>query len=96
MPLYEFRCAAGGTFERNFPMGQVPAEVQCPDCGAEARKLLSPPRLSRMNSRAYGVIDATRRSAHEPAIVQGTLPAAGRQRAPSVTTNPLHRKLPRP
>ena len=41
MPLYEYRCADCGTdFEALVPAGRADAE-QCPDCGMEARRMLS-------------------------------------------------------
>ena len=41
MPLYEYRCAdCGHQFEALVPAGRADQE-SCPDCGAEARRLLS-------------------------------------------------------
>ena len=41
MPLYEYRCAdCGEEFEALVPAGRADAE-HCPDCGSEARRLLS-------------------------------------------------------
>jgi putative FmdB family regulatory protein len=41
VPLYEYRCAdCGGQFEALVPAGRADDE-HCPDCGAEARRLLS-------------------------------------------------------
>lgn len=40
MPTYEYRCAKGHEFERFQRMSDEPLEV-CPDCGAEAQRLLS-------------------------------------------------------
>lgn len=95
MPLYEFRCTDGTTFEAAHSMAEVPDSVNCPDCGAPARRRISPPRLSIAGTAAYSLIDATKRSAHSPAVVSSPGPGkSGRQRAHS--PNPLHQKLPRP
>ena len=41
MPLYEYRCGdCGQQFEALVPAGRADAE-QCPDCGMEARRMLS-------------------------------------------------------
>ncbi|MDT2008483.1 zinc ribbon domain-containing protein [Rhodococcus opacus] len=96
MPLYEFRCAADcGQFERSYPMADVPRSIPCPGCDGDAARLVSSPRLGHGSSPAMNLLDSTKRSAHEPAVVAGppARPSAGRS---PVTTNPLHRRLPRP
>ncbi|WP_424808124.1 FmdB family zinc ribbon protein [Rhodococcus sp. 27YEA15] len=95
MPLYEFRCTGCGPAERSFAMADVPSSIRCPGCGLESRRAVSPPRLSHGASAAMGLLDSTARSAHEPAVVRGRLPGAARTITPT-TSNPLHRKLPRP
>ncbi|WP_328799486.1 zinc ribbon domain-containing protein [Rhodococcus sp. T7] len=96
MPLYEFRCAADcGPFERSFPMADVPRSITCPGCEGDAARLVSSPRLGHGSSSAMQLLDATKRSAHEPAVVAGPPPRAATGRSP-VTNNPLHRRLPRP
>ncbi|MFB0834526.1 FmdB family zinc ribbon protein [Arthrobacter halodurans] len=94
MPLYEFRCPEGTTFEASFPMGQAPAELACAQCGEPAGRRISAPRLSVAGSAAFGLIDSTLRSAHEPEVVTG-LPGRSRRPATRYTTHPLHQKLPR-
>lgn len=93
MPVYEFGCAACGRFDRSFAMTDVPDATACPQCRSDARRLMSAGRLSRGASRAMRLWDDTKRSASEPAVVS-TVPGRGAPRP--VTTNPLHRKLPRP
>lgn len=98
MPLYAFRCPAGTEFDRTYPMSEVPASVDCPECGAAARRRMSAPRLSVAGSAAYRLLDSTAASAHEPQVVT-SLPGTGRPGAPGgarITRNPLHQKLPRP
>lgn len=94
MPLYEFRCPEGETAEAQFPMAQIPDAIDCPSCGQRATRRASSPRLSRAGSSAYGLIESTRRSAHQPEVVS-SLPSAGRTPT-RYTSNPLHQKLPRP
>lgn len=94
MPLYAFRCPDGTTFESSFAMADVPDAAPCPDCKKAARRQMSSPRLSMVNSAAFALIDATKRSAYEPDIVSGRTGAP--KRAARYTANPLHQKLPRP
>ncbi|MCQ1951306.1 MULTISPECIES: FmdB family zinc ribbon protein [Arthrobacter] len=101
MPLYAYRCAAGGSagsicpdFEVRLSMGSAPASLPCPDCGAPARRRFTAPNLSHASSSAYRLIESTERSASEPDVVRS--PGPGTRPAGRNTTNPLHRKLPRP
>ncbi len=42
MPIYEYRCAGcGSKFDKRLSMSASDTPVSCPDCGAEARRLLS-------------------------------------------------------
>ncbi|WP_009474798.1 FmdB family zinc ribbon protein [Rhodococcus sp. JVH1] len=96
LPLYEFRCAADcGPFERSFPMADVPGTTRCPRCDRDAVRRVSPPRLGHGLSSAMNLLDRTKRSAHEPDVITGPPPPATAGRS-SVTSNPLHRRLPRP
>ncbi|MDM7991572.1 zinc ribbon domain-containing protein [Arthrobacter sp. zg-Y877] len=103
MPLYAYRCAAGGSsgftcagFEVQLAMGSAPASLPCPVCGAPARRRFTAPNLSRSSSSAYRLIESTQRSAAEPAVVRSPGPVSGARPAGNITSNPLHRKLPRP
>lgn len=40
MPTYEYKCAEGHRFER-FQKMSDPPETECPDCGADAQRILS-------------------------------------------------------
>ncbi|MDH6281531.1 FmdB family zinc ribbon protein [Prescottella agglutinans] len=95
IPLYQFRCDHCGPFDRTFTMATVPDTSACPDCASDARRQVTAPRLGHGASTQMRLLDATARSASEPAVVQGPRPGGGRT-AQKVTTNPLHRKLPRP
>lgn len=94
MPLYDFRCPEGTVFESAFPMAMVPDSMPCPGCQQQARRQMSPPRLSIAGSAEFRLIDSTKRSAHEPEVVTGRTGAA--RQATRYTHNPLHQKLPRP
>ncbi|WP_067813319.1 FmdB family zinc ribbon protein [Nocardia inohanensis] len=92
MPLYEFRCRDCGSFDRSFSMAAVPDLTECPGCAAASRRQVGGGAFVRPGSAAARLIEATRRTASEPAVVGAP---KGRVSAP-VTRNPLHRKLPRP
>lgn len=94
MPSYSFRCAKGCHFDRSFTMAEVPAETDCPDCGEQARRIITSPHIAATRTAAFRAIDDSARSAHEPSVVTG-LPSNRRGSAPRVTRNPLHQKLPR-
>ncbi|MHA7238908.1 FmdB family zinc ribbon protein [Arthrobacter sp. TMS1-12-1] len=96
MPIYEYRCPRCEVYEIVRAMGAAPAEDTCPTCGQVARRKISAPHVSRTGTAAFQLIDSTTRSASEPRVVSGALPSTGRRTAPTYTTNPLHRKLPRP
>ncbi|MGB2720169.1 MAG: FmdB family zinc ribbon protein [Rhodococcus sp. (in: high G+C Gram-positive bacteria)] len=95
MPTYSFRCAQRcDPVEQSFSMADVPSEVTCPECGEAAGRKISSPALGRGSSAAMKAHDASRATADTPAVVS-SLPPAGRS-APRTTSNPLHRRLPRP
>lgn len=101
MPLYAYRCAdrpdgaACPDFEASLPMGSAPVSLPCPVCGGPAARRFTAPHLSRAASSAYRLIESTQRSAAEPDVVRSPGPGP-RTAAGNITTNPLHRKLPRP
>lgn len=99
MPLYAYRCAAATgavcpEFEVSLPMGSAPGSVPCPACGNPSPRRFTAPNLSRASSSAYRLIEGTQRSAAEPDVVRS--PVSGPRTGRSGTSNPLHRKLPRP
>ena len=96
MALYEFACAGCPPIEAIYPMGCAPDSIVCPDCGGQADRQISAPRLSIAGTSAFKLIDAAKKSAHEPQVVRGSLPQSARRRVTPTTSNPLHRKLPRP
>ena len=96
MALYEFACPGCGPVEAYLPMGSAPEGIACPECGGRAARVFSAPYLSISGRAAFKLIDSTERSAHEPQVVTGALPQTTRDRTATITTHPLHRKLPRP
>lgn len=97
MPIYSYRCPDCSDFDVQLPMGQTPELLPCPVCKTASSRRFTAPNLSRASGSAYRLIEATRRSAAEPAVVRS--PAGGSRARPTaggITTNPLHRRLPRP
>ncbi|WP_200936563.1 FmdB family zinc ribbon protein [Rhodococcus sp. Leaf278] len=95
MPTYSFRCAQRCTaVEQRFSMADVPSEIPCPECGEAAARTISSPALGRGNSAAMKAHDASRATADSPKVVS-SIPPQGRT-ATRTTSNPLHRRLPRP
>ncbi|WP_367619923.1 zinc ribbon domain-containing protein [Mycolicibacterium sp. HK-90] len=78
-----------------YSMNARPDVIDCPGCGAAARRMISSPNLGRADRSAMALQDATRGTADRPAVVSTPAPSPGMRRQ-KVTTNPLHQKLPRP
>ncbi|HEV7950323.1 MAG TPA: FmdB family zinc ribbon protein [Glaciihabitans sp.] len=95
MPLYEFTCPDCLGFDVTFTMLDVPDSTECIHCGSSSPRKMTAPRISRSSSAAFRLTESTMRSAHEPDVVSA-LPGPSASRRGSVTTNPLHTKLPRP
>jgi putative FmdB family regulatory protein len=94
MPTYAYRCEQGcPDFTARFPMSAIADQQPCPECGATARRTMGSPALGAGNSAAMRLQDSTRASADNPAVVSSLPPS--RRRTP-VSTNPLHRRLPKP
>jgi putative FmdB family regulatory protein len=70
MPTYAFRCVACGDFDAVFLMTTVPAQLDCQVCGGAARRIFSAPHLGVGSSTAMKLLDATKRTASEPAVVE--------------------------
>lgn len=95
MPIYEFRCPSSHLHELNLPMRSPARTAPCPECGCEAARLISSPRLGRLGSARARAIGAAEASAHAPAVVDHVPGTAARRPTP-VTTDPRHARLPRP
>ncbi|MGH3723666.1 MAG: FmdB family zinc ribbon protein [Mycobacterium sp.] len=94
MAFYEYRCTSCGDTARNFPMATAPDTVPCTGCTGSSRRVFGIAGVHRGSSARMRLLDATQRSASEPTVVSAPSPRA-RRPAPT-TSNPLHRKLPRP
>ncbi|MEU9807147.1 hypothetical protein [Mycobacterium sp. NPDC050853] len=75
-------------------MATAPDAVPCARCAGSARRVFGIAGVSRGSSARMRLLDATHRSASEPPVVSAPPPSA--RRAAPITSNPLHRKLPRP
>lgn len=93
MPVYEFSCPRCGRFDASRPMAAVPDSLDCPACESVSPRVISSVGLSRAGSPAARAIDAAARSATEPQVVTGR---PGPARGTRTTTDPRHRRLPRP
>ncbi|MEE3851709.1 zinc ribbon domain-containing protein [Gordonia sp. LSe1-13] len=94
MPTYVFRCRSDcADFIERHSMAAIPDAASCPECGADGRRVIGSPALGAGDSSAMRLQDATRASAEAPAVVS-SVPGRGRRATP-VSSNPLHRKLPR-
>lgn len=97
MPLYDYRCPEGTTFEVFFTMQDKPDTTPCPHCGAAAPSVLPAIGLSQNNSANMRILDATKSTADTPQVVSSISGVqTGAHRPTAVTRNPLHQKLPRP
>lgn len=50
MTIYVYDCkTCKEMFEKNYPIGQAEEFTECPTCGKEARKILTPPAGFQIN-----------------------------------------------
>jgi putative FmdB family regulatory protein len=94
VPTYSYRCAACGPFDRVRPMAAADEEAVCPACAAPSRRTFAAPALRRLPAGVRAAVEAGERSAEAPEVTR-SIPASGR-RAPRVSTDPRHARLPRP
>lgn len=94
MTTYTYRCPDCGPFDAQHALGTAPSDQRCPQCPAQARRIITAPRLSLGDGRSRRLLDATAATADTPAVVSA-LPGRARRPTP-VTRNPLHATLPRP
>ena len=97
MPLYGFRCDQGCVaLDRSFPMSAIPDGIDCPGCGSIARRRIAAIPIGAGGSTAMRLQDATRATADTPRVVSGVPTSGNATRRRSVSTDPRHRRLPRP
>jgi putative FmdB family regulatory protein len=69
MPVYAFDCGGCGPFEVVRPMADATSGARCPACGAEARRVFTPPGVARLAAPVRRARDHEEKSAHEPDVV---------------------------
>ena len=69
MPFYAYDCAGCGPFDLLRPVAEAGAAGRCPGCGAEGRRVYSPPGLALLARPLRRALDGEEKSAHEPAVV---------------------------
>ena len=94
MPTYSYRCTACGPFDLVRPMAAADEEAVCRACAAPSPRAYGAPALRRLSTGVRAAVEAGERSAEAPQVVRA-IPTPGR-RAPRVSTDPRHARLPRP
>lgn len=94
MTTYTFRCRECGPFDARFPIGTAPDRSSCPGCGGSSSRMITAPGIAGGRNPYRSAVERTMATADAPQVVS-SLPGAVRRPQP-VTSNPLHRKLPRP
>lgn len=94
MPLYLFACPNCGQFDHSCAMRDVAETTACPRCAKVARRRWTTPATQLVATGVRAALDAQDASRHEPQVV-GAVPADP-ARPRRVTTDPRHRRLPRP
>jgi putative FmdB family regulatory protein len=69
VPLYAFMCDGCGPFDVARPVAEAGEPTACPECGAQARRVFTPPGLSLVARPMRRVLDLEEKSAHEPDVV---------------------------
>ncbi|MEO6791525.1 MAG: zinc ribbon domain-containing protein [Ornithinibacter sp.] len=95
MATYDFICDEHGVSTLRMPMASVGTTAPCPSCGGESRRRYTAPGLALGDAAARRLIEATSRTAHEPAVVSSPgAPRSPRSRRP--TADPRTARLPAP
>ena len=69
MPFYDYSCRDCGSFTRLRPMAAAAEPSECPDCGAEARRvILTAPGIANMDAGRRGAHATNERSANAPKL----------------------------
>ena len=67
MPTYDYHCHACGDFDALRSMATRNDDVNCPDCGNAAQRVLaSAPRLALIKDTTRIAMDTNERARHEP------------------------------
>jgi putative FmdB family regulatory protein len=94
MAMYQFTCPACGRFDVNCPMQDVTPTTTCPRCSGVARRQWTVPATRLVATGMRTMLDVQDASRHEPQVVSSVPTDPGRSRR--ITTDPRHRRLPRP
>jgi putative FmdB family regulatory protein len=69
MPIYEYVCRdCGEVGSKLRSIAERTAATDCPRCGGEAERIISPPRLRLMRKEIRAAHETNERSAHEPRV----------------------------
>ena len=90
MPMYVFACQECGSFELARPMAEASSRACCPTCQSEARRVFTPPRLTRLAAPMRRALETEEASAHEPRVVTEKRGRPLRQRPEPVPPWVLH------
>ena len=67
MPVYEYGCTACGPFEKYAALSDFRAPAACPDCGADAARMIgTAPALSALSQAIHRAHALNERSAEAP------------------------------
>jgi putative FmdB family regulatory protein len=69
VPVYAFTCEGCGPFDLVRPMADASTAAACPKCGAEARRVFTPPGLALLARPVRRALEVEEKSAHEPELV---------------------------
>ena len=68
MPKYVFACDECGSFELARPMAESGSQAFCPSCQRAARRVFTPPRLTRLAAPLTRALETEEASADEPRV----------------------------
>jgi putative FmdB family regulatory protein len=71
MPIYDFECVLCGEFSASSTIAKRDKPLDCPECGLEAKRLISAPNLALMNPVGRKAATLNERSAHAPRVSIG-------------------------
>jgi putative FmdB family regulatory protein len=69
VPVYAFTCESCGPFDLVRPVADASRAAACPKCGAEARRVFTPPGLALLTRPVRRALEVEEKSAHEPDVV---------------------------
>jgi putative FmdB family regulatory protein len=95
MPLYAYRCGEDGPVDVMRPLGTAPPTIPCPTCGADARRIITAPRLGLADRTRVALIDRAEASRTDPTVVSAPPPRPSRPSRPA-RLDPRTAALPRP